>query len=40
VAREIVRRYRGLLQSVCISAPFDGRSPWWGEFVRSFRSSL
>jgi probable F420-dependent oxidoreductase len=40
VAQEIVRRYRGLLESVCISAPFDGRSPWWGEFVRSFRSSL
>lgn len=40
VAQEIVRRYRGLLESVCISIPFDGRSGWWPELVRSFRSSL
>jgi probable F420-dependent oxidoreductase, MSMEG_2256 family len=40
VAQEVVRRYRGLLESVCISSPFDGRSPWWAELVRSFRSSL
>ncbi len=40
VAQEVVRRYRGLLESVCISSPFDGRSPWWAELVRSFCSSL
>ncbi|MDJ0273931.1 MAG: TIGR03617 family F420-dependent LLM class oxidoreductase [Nitrososphaerota archaeon] len=40
VAQEIVRRYRGLLESVSVSVPFDGRSSWWPELVRSFRSSL